>query len=258
MKLSILPLLTIGAGLLVSASPMRVVVVSSIEESTNVRVGPNASGSVAHLVRPQSSNKKLTNHRGPCRSRFREKSLEISNAFRKALGLPLIETIPKAEGPVSDGMVHILPFMGTPPVAVEVNENGTEGRTQGGDRVKIISAPVRYPHRHHRYGMHRGPGADSSFLNRLHFALMALGPWEGRAVAFVLGCGIGVLLRMFWVLAIVAYRMFKGDRSDSNEYTHIVSEEYPAEAILVAPPIYTYADEKAEIRADVKAPEETK
>lgn len=39
---------------------------------------------------------------------------------------------------------------------------------------------------------------------------MNLGRWEGRAVAFVIGCGIGVLLRMFWVLAVVSFRTVRG------------------------------------------------
>jgi hypothetical protein len=96
---------------------------------------------------------------------------------------------------------------------------------------------------------------------------MALGPWEGRAVAFVLGesfcfiysfapsfylrltifilgCGIGVLLRMVWVMAILTYRMVKGDSDESGEYA-AVCDHYRAEEILVPPPQYTY-DEKSE------------
>ncbi|GBE78802.1 hypothetical protein SCP_0116950 [Sparassis crispa] len=41
--------------------------------------------------------------------------------------------------------------------------------------------------------MHKGGHRHRSFLRGVHFALMALGPWEGRAVAFVLGCEIGAL-----------------------------------------------------------------
>jgi hypothetical protein len=77
---------------------------------------------------------------------------------------------------------------------------------------------------------------------------MALGPWEGRAVAFVLGCGIGVLLRMFWVIAIISYRLIRGPREE---------DEYPEEVIFIAdsqelilpPPQYT--DEKL-LPVDVK------
>lgn len=34
-----------------------------------------------------------------------------------------------------------------------------------------------------------------SFIGRLHKAFLTLSPWEGRALSFVIGCGIGVLLR---------------------------------------------------------------
>ncbi|KAG6841690.1 hypothetical protein H0H93_004197 [Arthromyces matolae] len=91
----------------------------------------------------------------------------------------------------------------------------------------------------------------SSFVRRLHVALMALGPWEGRAVAFVLGCGIGVLLRMLWVLVIVTFRLFKAPR-DENVYTPILLVEEYTEAPVsaAAPPTYVatatgYPDEKA-------------
>jgi hypothetical protein len=65
--------------------------------------------------------------------------------------------------------------------------------------------------------------------------LMMLGPWEGRIVAFVLGailvlsavdsmlgtngtfsmvgCGVGMLLRMFWVMAILLVRGTRGRES---------------------------------------------
>ena len=41
-----------------------------------------------------------------------------------------------------------------------------------------------HPHHHHRIHRFRRP---HSFAGRLSSALMTLGPWEGRAVAFVLG-----------------------------------------------------------------------
>jgi len=85
-------------------------------------------------------------------------------------------------------------------------------------------------------------------MRRIHRALMSLGPWEGRAVAFVLGCGIGVLLRMFWVMTVVMYRAIKG-RNGEAEYTLVCEHYTQAETILVAPPSYVYLDEK-------EAPEE--
>jgi len=92
-------------------------------------------------------------------------------------------------------------------------------------------------------------------MTRLHSSIMNLGTWEGRAVAFVLGCGIGVLLRMFWVLAIVTYRAVKGQREEEHEYSPVVIiEEFKDSAAPL--PAYTYpADEKVEI-VTTKAPAE--
>jgi len=84
---------------------------------------------------------------------------------------------------------------------------------------------------------------------------MNLGRWEGRAVAFVIGCGIGVLIRMFWVLAIVSYRVCRGYRDDGY-VTVTVMEEYDSdyETVISAPspktgpPRYIYpVDEKIAI-----------
>lgn len=52
---------------------------------------------------------------------------------------------------------------------------------RGGPWVNAHGVPAPYPH-HHQEGRFDGP-----FLHRAHRALMALGPWEGRIVAFVLG-----------------------------------------------------------------------
>jgi hypothetical protein len=66
---------------------------------------------------------------------------------------------------------------------------------------------------------------------------MALGPWEGRTVAFVLGCGIGVLLRMFWVLTVLAYRTVRGEREEETIDREYIM--YEPETLFVAPPEYT-------------------
>lgn len=166
---------------------MRVVVVTSSEEVTsNIRLGrpvANASSGNANMavIRPMHASS-----RRPC-SGMREKAVELSNAFRQALGLPLVEKTPKADQRIHGGLIHIMP-MPAPPTFVNIDANGN-AKTQGGDAVRF-----EYPvgtsshHRHHSHGMrvkehHQRP----SFLKRIHFALMALGPWEGRAVAFVLG-----------------------------------------------------------------------
>ncbi|KAG6835024.1 hypothetical protein C0991_004316, partial [Blastosporella zonata] len=81
--------------------------------------------------------------------------------------------------PKEDGFVHILPFIGTPNTFVEGKED-----------EKIPNPYLAHPHPHHHHGKHmsfRQRLAKAPFVERLHVALMALGPWEGRSVAFVLG-----------------------------------------------------------------------
>lgn len=53
---------------------------------------------------------------------------------------------------------------------------------------------------------------------------------------------------MLWVLSVVFYRVVKGTKEDDNQYTNIiVVEDFgDAEEIFVAPPTYTYPDEKAD------------
>ncbi|TFY73035.1 hypothetical protein EWM64_g10977 [Hericium alpestre] len=99
---------------------------------------------------------------------------------------------------------------------------------------------------HHNMHMH-GFNPRAPFWARVHRSLMLLGPWEGRAVAFVLGCGIGVLLRMVWVLTVLTYRTIRGTSREEPEviYHQIVFED--AEDISVAPPQYT--DEKVALAA---------
>ncbi|KAI9508603.1 hypothetical protein F5148DRAFT_1194629 [Russula earlei] len=82
------------------------------------------------------------------------------------------------------------------------------------------------------HGVHKIPKdrqPQASFLHRVHHALMSLGPWEGRIVAFVLGCGIGVLLRMFWVLAVLLARSVRTTPEREEETIFVYAEE-------VAPP----------------------
>ncbi|KAG6914678.1 hypothetical protein DXG01_015999 [Tephrocybe rancida] len=251
MKILFLTTLAVGAALAqVGATPIRVFVVGGSEvQPTNLRFGHalgnnglNGASKVAMVVRPAPKGKST---RVGCQgrgSRVRKGAVAISNAFRKIVGLPLIDdssSVPHAGLPVEgDGIVRILPFVGTP--------------TFVASSAKADDGPyLAHPRPHHHHGKHVGFRqrlASGPFVERLHVALMALGPWEGRAVAFVLGCGIGVLLRMFWVLAIVVYRLIKGP-NDETKYTQIlVVEEFSAPEPLsaAAPPTYTFADEKAD------------
>jgi len=184
--------------------------------------------------------------RRPCggANRFNQKAVELSNFFRQALGLPLIT-----------GNVKIIPFVGTPSTFAPVH---TE--MDGGVKVYNFSN-IPHPRPHHAphgHG-HRHRLGGGSFVNRIHYSLMNLGRWEGRAVAFVLGCGIGVLLRMVFVLGLVMYRAVKGQRGDEHEYSQITIIEEIVDTPKSAPPTYTYAvDEKVAIAIEtVKAPSTT-
>lgn len=236
MKFSILPVLIAGASIaqLASASPIRIIVT---EVSSNLRFGHAVANgnndNVAHVVRPSvvtitqvgDAGRSKKPHRHSCGGALRNKAIILSNAVRKALGFPLIEEYRPIdigkERP--DGLVRILPIH--LPMKVELDENN-------------------HHHGHHHMKHHKG-----SFMRRMHHALMALGPWEGRAVAFVLGCGIGVLLRMVWVMCIIAYRLVKGGRDEGADYAVLIFEQDP-EDLVVAPPQYT--DEKVEA-ADEKS-----
>ncbi|KII92219.1 hypothetical protein PLICRDRAFT_172334 [Plicaturopsis crispa FD-325 SS-3] len=248
-----------GAGLAAlqaSASPIRVVVVTSHQEVTsNMRFGHAAADAakpgVAHMIHQQTELHEAgpKKHHPACvGGKLREKAFELSNAFRHALGFPPIEKHVE-NGAIHGGLIHIMPmpFVGTPATkAVAASVGDEKDQAVPPPELHLVHSHGQFPH---PYKHHRGP-----FLRRIHNALMALGPWEGRAVAFVLGCGIGVLLRMIWVMAIVTYRIFRGENEEDAEYTELVFEQ-DAEDIVVPPPQYQYSDEKAEV-ADSKSVEQ--
>lgn len=205
---------------------------------------------LGHAIRPQVQSEGRKMRTGPCRAhRFKQKAVEVSNLFRQALGLPLIQP-----GGHDDGMVKVLPFIGTS--TIFVGANGMEGISNMPDEHPKGPRRPRHGHRHGRHHRHRlGKG---SFINRIHYSLMNLGRWEGRAVAFVLGCGIGVLLRMLFVLSVVMYRAVKGQHGEEHhEYSQITIIEEFVDTPKSSPPSYTYpVDEKAPLET-VKAPSTT-
>lgn len=238
MKLNLLAAaLTVATFGQVAASPLRVVVVSSTNDVPalrNLRFGHAlADTPVARMtLPPQSNTNQLT--RRPCGKHIKDKFVQMSNAFRTALGLPLIETVQPTPGEhIHGGMVHIMPFVGTPSMFAKPVEHQNYS-VSGHNKVHHGHVHI---HKFHKWG--------KTFSMRVHNALMALGPWEGRAVAFVLGCGIGVLLRMFWVLTVVTYRAIRGERDE--EYT-IIEEYNSAEDTVVPPPTYTSVNEKDQIK----------
>lgn len=159
--------------------------------------------------------------------RFRAKAIQLANVFRKVIGL---KELPESSShghhlhrphppqfAKAGEMVHALPmpFIGA----------GTPTH----DFINLEGIPIN--HRYHH----------QSFNSRLNRALMSLAPWEGGAVAFVLGCGIGVLLRMLFVLLIVAFRGIKSCGSTEPEYNRIDAEE-----LVLPPPQYT--EEKVQVQ----------
>ncbi|KAG6867249.1 hypothetical protein C0993_005246, partial [Termitomyces sp. T159_Od127] len=161
--------------------------------SSEVRLASNTSFRFGHALAPQdapklsvvvpSSPDHTIKMKGGCRdSRFRQKAIEISNSIRKAFGFPLIEEQPSpaivAPSHAEEGHVRILPFIGTPNLFMDVKQS-----TDNEDRKLYIAHPHNHKGHHVAFWQHL---ANKPFMHRLHVALMALGPWEGRAVAFVL------------------------------------------------------------------------
>jgi len=250
MRLSSFPLLLVGAGLVqyATASPIRVVVVTSSQEvSTNIHYN-NGRPLLAEVVRPFAPHSEAIQPqpgagRHLC-SKVKSKALALTNKFRETFGLPLIasESHPADVHNEGDGTFKILPFIGTP---MEWEQKLDPTPFHPGPGVVHV-APGR--------GMGRGRHHfRASFLHRVHRALMVLGPWEGRAVAFVLGCGIGVLLRMVWVMAILFARAFRSSRRSDDDVHDVLVFEADAEDILVPPPQYT--DEKVVLAAAEEKPE---
>jgi len=73
------------------------------------------------------------------------------------------------------------------------------------------------------------------FLHHAHRALMSLGPWEGRIVAFILGRGIGVLVRMFFILMVLFVHAFRGNNIlEPEEKTTILVYTWEVTLLYVA------------------------
>ncbi|KAJ8454834.1 hypothetical protein ONZ51_g12798 [Trametes cubensis] len=326
MRTSALSAFVILGATLASGSPLRVVVTTH-QEFSNYGSGPlpavvPADAQLAHIAHPVEmitpgvgfmhghaanseynamiSNSSGGNGRHLCQ-RLREKALEVSNKFRSMFSLAPIEVTVTPyrggmEGP-DRNLVHILPVTppGGPMPVLHAKPIPTDIK---GPILPFIGTPVRPAFAQgeegwaarpggHRFRHHRG-----SFLRRVHHALMVLGPWEGRAVAFVLGaaveldhilnertdgcnlflfilryhlwisyrCGIGVLLRMVWVMVLVTARAIRGPsrRSSDIDSAHdgydIVVFDEDAEEILVPPPQYTVVvnSEAVPVGADEK------
>jgi len=258
MKLSILSLVVASIGV-ANATPMRIVYVNDAPVSGNVAAvvrplpaalngavvahphvqpipivagKPIVQGGVVVIPGPipvANMPSHMHGHSGKpgCAARLRQKATGLAQSIKIAFGF----SVHKA-------------------AKLEVN-----GKTPGGDSLHIVHVAsfngvnVNEPHHHHAHhrphhlamgGLHHERPA---FLTRVHYALMSLGPWEGRAVAFVLGCGIGVLLRMAWVLVVLAFRAVRSpssqEHAETDYYYAGLEAEGDAEELFVAPPMYT-------------------
>ena len=123
---------------------------------------------------------------------MRMKALRITNWLREQVGLPPVIPHPHRgphfhghqpgfEGPHHMGM-HDGHHQLSPPPAFEIRPLKVEGHLH--HRPTAVALPSQF------YDFR-----TSSFMDRLANAIMSLGPWEGRAVAFVIGRSKISLLR---------------------------------------------------------------
>jgi len=125
-------------------------------------------------------------------------------------------------------------------------------------------APYPHPHHTHLHGMDELESVEAGFgqyantgepfVVRFTRAVGTLSPWESRAVTFVLGMGLGVLIRMLVVFAILIVRGRKAGRFCERRRARLAARLAAREAAIaaatnanaIAPPAYTDApaDEK--------------
>ncbi|KAI5123081.1 hypothetical protein M0805_000515 [Coniferiporia weirii] len=176
----------------------------------------NSNGFQHHVPHAESMAAPARKHR--CGGGLRMKAIAASNWLREKVGLPPIAS-PHRHGHHGHGMdrqpklLHgetMVPPLSHAPEQVE------------GEGTAIPDGAPRHHRLHHVHGQwHWRP---STFAGRLQKALMTLGPWEGRVVAFVIGCGIGSLLRMFYVLFVLTCRSFASRRDEEAEVDVLFAE----------------------------------
>jgi len=198
----------------VVAAPMKLVVVSKHldgQPASAVRIGlfmpPSLPENHPDIDISQLAPK--SRHLPGCKGMMRTKTIQLSNKLRAVLGLPLIESGMRSH------------HLSTPYVSMT---------HQGHGRYHHNANDGANVHRHH-----------APFVVRFTHALNNLGKWEGRAVAFVFGCGLGVLLRIVYVFAVLLVRSCRGKADeDEGEVEYIVFEADNA------PPAYLTAEEEKE------------
>jgi len=138
----------------------------------------------------------------------------LSNWVREKMGLPVVREL----SPCHPGILQ-LPPLGAPKYASHnvIPANDVTMTTSG--------------HRFRRPGMWAARHRRKDFSGRLQRALYSLSPWEGRALAFVVGCGLGVLVRMLVVFIILGTRALRS-RSQSIELPEDEREQVVEGVIL--------------------------
>jgi hypothetical protein len=117
------------------------------------------------------------------------KAIEMSNSLRKIFGFPEIQQLETLHSPMPPvpPMPPILPMRPMTP-----DELATLPMVHASEQT-TSDVQTSAPHRH--LHMHRPHSHDhGSFLRRIHRSLMALGTWEARMVAFVLGASFFLLV----------------------------------------------------------------
>jgi len=255
---------------LVSAAPIRLVAVSSglsngtpdlsnykeiqyheINSFSAPRLGHTAAAPVPSVqtwtgTEPSSSIHKTASGCGGIRAKMER----IGSKWRQFFGMPqILYGTTKSRTAIPVGEYRILPVV-EPSMA-----------HRQGDVVMTMDVPVgvgvAVRHSLHYAGRYR----HDSFLARLHRALNQLGPWEGRAMAFVIGCGLGVLLRMFFVLAVVLIRSHRSTSSESSAGPIRLSSDDAAPPQYLDEkevPAYTLLEEGTEHAAEMEPENETK
>jgi hypothetical protein len=160
------------------AAPNPVKLTISATDVSAIRLG-HAAGNIAQPVGPAAQ---------PTRMRHLCKNMQkaVQNTATRLLtiigisGPSLSNTAPVPEGRLSRIHFTYHKIISVPVIhpAVALEAGNSQGEPQPDGTVM----------RHHGvHNIHKGGLSKGPFLHRVHRALMLLGPWEGRIVAFVLG-----------------------------------------------------------------------
>jgi len=206
MRLRVYTLLLAGTGLAV-ANPLHVMITTT--DVSAFRLG-HAAANVGSTVDPDTK---------PTKMRHLCKNMQKVVQDTAARLLSIIGISGTGPAPISDGGLTRIEITHHNLVPVRVIEPAFVIK---GGPYPDATMNHHGVHKFHKHGPPQGP-----FLHRVHRALLSLGPWEGRIVAFVLGCGLGVLLRMFWVLAVLLTRSIRRD-PEHEETTLVYAEEVPS------------------------------